>query len=51
MRDLTFTCMGCEMRLIADGVADDRIRAARELLDAIDARLSRFRPDSELSRA
>ena len=50
MRDLTFTCMGCEMRLIADGVADDRIRAARELLDAIDARLSRFRPDSELSR-
>ena len=47
MHDVTFTCMGCEMRLLADG-ADPG--PARELLHAMDARLSRFRPDSELSR-
>jgi thiamine biosynthesis lipoprotein len=50
MHDVTFTCMGCEMRLLAEGVDDAAIRAARELLDAIDARLSRVRADSELSR-
>jgi FAD:protein FMN transferase len=49
-RDVAFSCMGCEMRLIAEGVGDGELRAARELLDEIDARLSRFRPDSELSR-
>jgi thiamine biosynthesis lipoprotein len=50
MHDRTFTCMGCEMRLLAEGVDARRVDAARRLLDAIDARLSRFRPDSELSR-
>jgi thiamine biosynthesis lipoprotein len=50
MHDVTFTCMGCEMRLLAEGVDRAAIDAARRLLDAIDARLSRFRPDSELSR-
>ena len=49
-RDIAFTCMGCEMRLLADGAEDGAIEAARELLDAIDARLSRFRAGSELVR-
>jgi thiamine biosynthesis lipoprotein len=47
---MSFTCMGCEMRLLADGADDGAIHAARDLLDAIDARLSRFRSGSELSR-
>jgi thiamine biosynthesis lipoprotein len=42
--------MGCDMRLLAEGVNDEAVRAARTLLDAIDARLSRFRTDSELAR-
>ena len=42
--------MGCEMRLLTDGADDGAIQAARELLDAIDARLSRFRAGSELVR-
>jgi thiamine biosynthesis lipoprotein len=50
MHDLAFTCMGCEMRLLADGPDDAAVGAARELLDALDARLSRFRPESELAR-
>jgi thiamine biosynthesis lipoprotein len=50
MHDLTFFCMGCRMRLLADGVSAGEVRAARRLLEALDARLSRFRPDSELSR-
>ena len=48
--DVTFRCMGCTMRLLTDGADDRAIAAARELLDAIDGRLSRFRPDSELVR-
>jgi thiamine biosynthesis lipoprotein len=47
MHDLTFTCMGCAMRLVADG-ADPA--PARDLLLAIDERLSRFRAGSELAR-
>ncbi len=47
MHDLTFTCMGCAMRLVADG-ADPA--PARDLLHAIDERLSRFRAGSELAR-
>jgi thiamine biosynthesis lipoprotein len=50
MHDVTFTCMGCDMRLLAEGVDAKAIDRARRLLDAMDARLSRFRPDSELSR-
>jgi thiamine biosynthesis lipoprotein len=50
MHDLTFTCMGCRMRLLAEGVDAGEVEAARRLLEALDARLSRFRPDSELSR-
>jgi thiamine biosynthesis lipoprotein len=42
--------MGCEMRLLADGPDDAAMRAVRDLLDAVDARLSRFRSGSELSR-
>lgn len=43
----TFGCMGCAFELRVD---DERAAAAvRGLLEAIDARLSRFRPDSELS--
>lgn len=50
MIDVTFTCMGCEMRLLAEGADARDVDAARRLLDTIDAALSRFRPDSELSR-
>lgn len=42
--------MGVEMRLLADGADHNAVRTARDLLEAIDARLSRFRPDSELAR-
>jgi thiamine biosynthesis lipoprotein len=50
MHDVTFTCMGCEMRLLAEGTGDAAIDAARRLLETIDERLSRFRDDSELAR-
>ncbi|HWC26434.1 MAG TPA: FAD:protein FMN transferase, partial [Solirubrobacteraceae bacterium] len=44
----SFHCMGCEMSL---QVADDgAARGARHLLERFDACLSRFDPDSELSR-
>jgi thiamine biosynthesis lipoprotein len=49
----TFTCMGCEMTLwLAGDTQEDRatVGEARQLLGSIDARLSRFEPDSELSR-
>jgi thiamine biosynthesis lipoprotein len=49
--DLTFPCMGCAFRLLVggrDGAA--AAAAARAQLEDFDARLSRFRPDSELSR-
>lgn len=47
----TFDCMGVEMslRLPADADAADA-RRARQLLERIDARLSRFQAHSELSR-
>ena len=49
--DLTFPCMGCTFRLLVGG-ADGAAAAAtaRAQLEDFDARLSRFRPDSELSR-
>ena len=50
MHDVTFTCMGCEMRLLGEGVDAAGIVAARDLLHAVDARLSRFRSGSELVR-
>jgi len=50
MHDVTFACMGAEMRLLADGAEDAAIARSQRLLHEIDARLSRFRPDSELSR-
>jgi thiamine biosynthesis lipoprotein len=50
MLDVTFTCMGCEMRLIAEGAGRRDLDAARHLLDTMDATLSRFRPGSELAR-
>lgn len=52
MSDLSFRCMGCDMRvLVEDGERSrDAAVAARLRLEAIDARLSRFRPDSELAR-
>jgi thiamine biosynthesis lipoprotein len=43
--DTNFRSMGCDVRLIADSAAIDR---ARHWLAGFDARLSRFRPDSEL---
>jgi thiamine biosynthesis lipoprotein len=47
--DVTFACMGCEMRLLAEGRgARAAVEAARRSLQAMDRRLSRFRPDSEL---
>ncbi|HEX8741790.1 MAG TPA: FAD:protein FMN transferase [Thermoleophilaceae bacterium] len=50
--DLRFRSMGCDMRVLVEDGPDPRgaARAARARLDAIDARLSRFRADSELSR-
>ena len=45
MTDVSFKAMGCDIRLIGDGV--DR---ARRWLEDYEACLSRFRPDSELSR-
>ena len=48
MTDLTFDCMGTDIRLL---VADDATAdACREFLEDFEADLSRFRPDSELSR-
>jgi FAD:protein FMN transferase len=41
-----FSCMGCEMQIV--GAPEHRARAAEALLRELDARLSRFRPDSEL---
>ena len=49
--DVTFPCMGCELRLvIGPPDAEAAAAAARAELERMDARLSRFRPDSELSR-
>lgn len=50
--DTTFPCMGCELRVLVEGGTDpDRAAAAAEqLLHEIDACLSRFRPESEISR-
>ena len=45
MTDLTFDCMGTDVRLLADD-ADE----CRAFLEHFDATLSRFRPDSELCR-
>lgn len=49
--DVAFPCMGCELRLvIGPPDAAAAAAAARAELEWIDAQLSRFRPDSELSR-
>jgi FAD:protein FMN transferase len=44
--ELTFACMGTHVRIVAPDQA--RLDDARAWLSAFDARLSRFRPDSEL---
>ena len=47
--DITFDAMGCQVRLLADGNgAVEAIEAGRGFVADLDARLSRFRPDSEL---
>lgn len=53
--DVTFPCMGCEFRLLVGEPlrpgtpsAEESAAHARRLLEACDARLSRFRPDSDL---
>ena len=46
----TFACMGCEMSLWLGHDDNAAAQRARRLLASIDARLSRFDPDSELSR-
>jgi thiamine biosynthesis lipoprotein len=49
--DITFACMGCTFRLLVGGPgAAAAAVAAQAQLEDFDARLSRFRPDSELSR-
>ena len=49
--DIAFPCMGCELRLVISPPGAEAAAAeARAQLERIDARLSRFRPDSELSR-
>jgi thiamine biosynthesis lipoprotein len=45
MTDLTFDCMGTNVRLLTDHAAE-----CRAFLERFDATLSRFRPDSELCR-
>ncbi len=45
--DVSFRCMGTTMRIVADEA--HQIAAARAYLSGFDRRLSRFRPDSELS--
>ena len=48
--DVTFRCMGTAMRLVVDGAhAAGAAENAQAWLEAADRRLSRFRPDSELS--
>jgi thiamine biosynthesis lipoprotein len=48
--DVAFDCMGTGMRVICEGADAERAAAgARAWLHEADARLSRFRPDSELS--
>ena len=48
--DLGFRCMGTEVRLVVEGRgAPDAADDARAWLHEADRRLSRFRPDSELS--
>jgi thiamine biosynthesis lipoprotein len=47
--DVTFPCMGCDVRLIVGGPgADAAVADARSFLAGVDTRLSRFRPGSEL---
>jgi thiamine biosynthesis lipoprotein len=47
--DVAFQCMGTDMRLVVDGAAAaDAVADAEAWLRLADARLSRFRPDSEL---
>jgi thiamine biosynthesis lipoprotein len=50
--DLRFACMGCDMRVLVEDGPDPHgdARNARSQLRLIDARLSRFRPGSELAR-
>ena len=49
--DATFPCMGCEVRLLLEGPdAPARAATAQRWLRDFDARLSRFRTDSELTR-
>lgn len=51
MIDHSFRLMGTHMRLFVDSAAARHVAgAARALLEHYDARLSRFRPDSELCR-
>ena len=49
--DATFPCMGCEVRLLLEGPdAPARAATTQRWLRDFDARLSRFRADSELTR-
>ena len=47
--DVTFESMGSQARLVVGGRSPaDAVRSGRAFLEAFEARLSRFRPDSEL---
>ena len=49
--DQRFSAMGCECRVIVEGPHEgDAARRVQDTIAAVDARLSRFRPDSELSQ-
>jgi FAD:protein FMN transferase len=48
MTDVTFDCMGTDVRLLVED--DDTAARCRDFLERFDLALSRFRPDSELSR-
>lgn len=55
--DLRFRAMGCDVRILAGPSTDgkgpspaDAADQVRQMIESFDARLSRFRPDSELSQ-
>src|SRR5581483_10323756 len=51
VQELTFRAMGTEVQLLTVGdQGADPLEAARDLIMSLEARWSRFRPDSELSR-
>ncbi|HEX9311537.1 MAG TPA: FAD:protein FMN transferase, partial [Actinomycetota bacterium] len=45
-----FPAMGTDVHVVLTGGSVDHLETARELVDDLERRWSRFRPDSEISR-